>query len=308
MVEGALVVLARFQGDDRPAVGQGEDARLLAVEPFLKDQAVAGLAVDPPDHDLINRVERLAQVVADVDAFPGREAVGLEDHAEGPSQDVVAGLARRIEDPALTALLQFDLHARPELLARVHDPVDGFEGLGGGAAVQGVAEGRSPFGADDEGDLAREDVVLGVGGRSEDPVVGGRDSGLAHQLLGEDLAPFQFGGVAAGAEDPQPLALEGVDDPAGERVFRADDRQADSFALGELDQGPEVAGFDRDVVGVEGRPGVPRRAVDRVDAGRLLEFPAKGVFPPPLADDEDFQRGEPPIDASTSSGLPSFLF
>ena len=99
VVVGPLVVLARLERDDRPAVGQGEDARLLAVEPFLDDQAVAGLAVDPPDHDLVDGVERLAEVVADVDPLAGGQAVGLEDHAERAAEDIVAAPRRPCRRP-----------------------------------------------------------------------------------------------------------------------------------------------------------------------------------------------------------------
>ena len=123
----------------------------------------------PPDHDLVDRLERLAEVVADVDPLARGQAVGLEDHAERAAEDVVARLGRRVEDPALAPLLELDLDARPELLARVHDPVDRLEGLGGGPAEQGVPQRRTPLRADDQRDLAREDVVLGVGGRAEDP-------------------------------------------------------------------------------------------------------------------------------------------
>ena len=75
-------------------------------------QAVAGLAEDPADHDLVDRVERLAEVVADVDALAGGQAVGLEDHAERAAEDVVAGLGGGVEDAALASLLDLDLDAR----------------------------------------------------------------------------------------------------------------------------------------------------------------------------------------------------
>ncbi len=134
--------------------------------------------------------------------------------------------------------------------------------------------------------------MLGVGRRAEDPVVGRRDARLAHQLLGEDLAPLQLGGIAAGAEDPQALALEGIDDPVDQRLLGADDGQSHPLALGELDQGAGVAHLLGDVVRVERRARVAGGAVDRPDPRRLLQFPAEGVLPPSFAYHEDFQRGD----------------
>ena len=115
----------------------------VAVEPLLDDQAVAGLAEDPPDHDLVDALEGLAEVVADEDALAGGQAVGLEHQAQRAAQDEVARLGGRAEDALLAALLDLDLHARAEHLARVHDPVDGLERLGrrsGSGACGGSVE------------------------------------------------------------------------------------------------------------------------------------------------------------------------
>ena len=293
MIEGALVILARFQGDDRAAVGEGQHAGFLAVEPLFDDQAIAGLAEDAADHDLVDGIQGLAEVVANVDPLAGGQAVGLEDHPHGAAQDEVAGLGGRVEDAFLAALFDLDLHPRAEHLARVHDPIDGVERLAGGPAVQCVADRRAAPRADDQGDLARQHVMLGVGPRAEDPIVGRGDGRLPHQLLGEKLAPLELGGFLSRAEDPQALALKDVDDPLGQRLLRADNRQADSLALGELEQAPVIARLDRHVLRVERRSGVARRANDRRHAGRFLQFPAKSVLTPPLADHQDFQHALP---------------
>ena len=155
VVVGAFVILAGLQGDDRPAIGEGQDAGLLAVELLLDDEAVAGLAEDAPDHDLFDAVEGLAEVVADEDALAGGQAVGLEDQPKRPAQHEVAGLGGGAEDALLAAFFDLDLHARAEHLAGVHDPVDGLERLGGRAAMEGIADGRAAARADDQGDLAR---------------------------------------------------------------------------------------------------------------------------------------------------------
>ena len=242
----------------RPSVKR-QHAGFVAVEPLFDDQAIAGLAEDAADHDLVDRVQGLAEVVADVDPLAGGEAVGLEDHSHGPAQDEVAGLGGRAEDALFTAFFDLDLHARAEHFARVHDPIDGVERLAGGPAMQGVADRRAAPRADDQGDLARQDVMLGVGPRAEDPIVGRRDARLPHQLLGEELAPLELGRFFPRSEDPQALALKHVDDPLGQRLLGADDRQADALALGELEQAPVIARLDRHVLRVERRPGVARR-------------------------------------------------
>ena len=190
VVEGAFVVLAGFERDDRAAVGQGQHAGLLAVEPLLDDQAVAGLAEDAANHDLIDALDRLAEVVADVDTFAGGQSVGLQDQAQGASQHEVASLGGRIEYALLPALFNFDLNAGAHHLARVHDPVDRLERFAGRAAMQRMPDRRAAARADNQSDLARQDVMLGVGARAKDPVVGRRNARLPHQLLGEELAPF----------------------------------------------------------------------------------------------------------------------
>ena len=258
----------------RPSV-KCQHAGFLAVEPLFDDQAIAGLAEDAADHDLVDGIEGLAEVVADVDPLAGGQAVGLEDHAHGAAQHEVACLGGRVEDAFLTALFDLDLHARAEHLARVHDPVDGVERLAGGPAVQGVANRRAAARADDQRDLARQHVMLGVGPRAKDPVVGRGDGRLPHQLLGEELAPLELGGFLARPEDPQALALKDVDDPLGQRLFRADNRQADSLALGELEQAPVIARLDRHVLRVERRSGVARRAERPTSRGAIASISSK---------------------------------
>src|SRR5262249_15615245 len=78
-----------------------------------------------------------------------------------------------------------------------------------------------------------------------------------------------------------------------QRLLRPDHGQPDPFLLGELDQAPEVARLDGDVLHVEGGAGVTRGAEDRRDPRRLLQLPAKGVFPPPFSHHKDFQGTDP---------------
>ncbi len=106
--------------------------------------------------------------------------------------------------------------------------------------------------------------------------------GLTHQVLGEDLAPFQLGRFLPGAEDPQPLALEDVDDPLDQRLLRADDRQTDPFPLGELDQAPEVPRLDRHILDVQGGPRIPGAQKIAVTRRDCLSFQQRACSRPPL--------------------------
>ena len=218
------------------------------------------------------------------------------------AQDEVAGLGGRVEDALLAALFDLDLHARAEHLARVHDPIDGLERLAGGPAVQRVADRRAAARADDQRDLARQHVMLGVGRRAEDPVVGRGDARLPHQLLGEDLAPLQLGGFLPRAEDPQALALKDVDDPLGQRLLRADDRQADSLALGELEQAPVIARLDRHVLRVERRSGVARCAERPTSRVAIASVSSKGRAPA-LPCRSPGLSTRPPLIPKTTHGL-----
>ena len=94
VVEGPLVVLAGDQGHDRPAVGQGEDAGLLAVESLLDEEPVAGLAENASDHDLVDGLQGLAEGAADVNALARGQAVGLDHDPERTTEDEVAAPRR----------------------------------------------------------------------------------------------------------------------------------------------------------------------------------------------------------------------
>src|SRR5205814_661889 len=74
-------------------------------------------------------------------------------------------------------------------------------------------------------------IADGLGRFAKHLVVGRGDVGRAEQVLAEDLAAFQFGGGAAGAEDSQPGRLEGIDDAGGQRSFGADDVKPTLFSL-----------------------------------------------------------------------------
>jgi hypothetical protein len=131
--------------------------------------------------------------------------------------------------------------------------------------------------------------MFGIGGGAKDPVVSRGNSRLPHQVLGEDLGSLNLGSVFPGTENAQALALKNVNDPLGERLLRTHDGQSDTLAARELNQASLIASFDRDVLCVQCRAGIPRRTKNPSDAGRLREFPAQGVLAPSLADHQDFQ-------------------
>ena len=226
--------------------------------------------------------------------LPAARPSALSTRPSGRPRTWSRASAGRREHALLPALLDLDLDARAEHLARVHDPVDRLEGLGGGPAEEGVAERRAAVRADDQRDLAREHVMLGVGGRAEDAVIGRRDAGLPHQVLGEDLAPLQLGRVLARAEDLQPLALEGVDDPLGQRLLGPDDGQPDPLLAWRTGPGrgsrPARSATFCASRAVPALPGAQKTAGD---PRRLLELPAEGVLPPPFSHHEDFQGTDP---------------
>ena len=60
-VVGRLVILGRRQGDDRLAVGDRQHAGLLAVQPLLDHQPIAGVAEDPFAADLLDGLDGLAR-------------------------------------------------------------------------------------------------------------------------------------------------------------------------------------------------------------------------------------------------------
>ena len=66
------MVLGRLQGDDRAAVGNGHHARLLAVQPLLEHESVAGRAEDLLHGDLFDGPDRLVAIGADDDPLAGR--------------------------------------------------------------------------------------------------------------------------------------------------------------------------------------------------------------------------------------------
>jgi hypothetical protein len=121
----------------------------------------------------------------------------------------------------------------------------------------------------------------------EDAELGRRHIGVPHQLLREDLAPFDLRRQLRRTEDAHALGLEHIDDAAAERILGADDGQADVLLLGEAEQIIEIVDIDRHIDAVLRGAAIARRAENALHARRLRELPDQGVFAPAFTDDED---------------------
>ena len=67
-----------------------------------------------------------------------------------------------------------------------------------------------------------------------------------------------------------------------------------SFSLANLIRAGKVGRLDVDVFAVEIGAGVAGGHENAVRAGALRDFPGQGVFPPPVADDQDVHAACPP--------------
>ncbi len=129
--------------------------------------------------------------------------------------------------------------------------------------------------------------MTGGVGMIEDAKLGGGHVGMPHELLGEDLARLDLGGLAGWTEDTEPSGLKLIDDAQGQRLFRPDDGEADLFLLREAHETLDVVGFDGHIDAVSRCAGVAGRTKDPLDARRLSQLPDQGMFATALADDED---------------------
>ena len=115
--------------------------------------------------------------------------------------------------------------------ALLHDVVDGGLGLLERPADDDPLAGGQAVGLDHERRPGLADVGARRAGVGEGARGRGRDAVAAHELLGKALAALELGGGAAGAEDPQAVLREEVDDAGAERRLGTDDREADRLSL-----------------------------------------------------------------------------
>ncbi len=77
-IVGALVILCGRQGHDRAAVGNRQDTCLLAVEPFLDHDLIAGVAELLVAADALDGLDRLGPGGADENAFARGQPGGFD--------------------------------------------------------------------------------------------------------------------------------------------------------------------------------------------------------------------------------------
>ena len=82
-----------------------------------------------------------------------------------------------------------------------------------------------------------------------------------HEVLGEGFTRLEPGGSAAGAHDPEPAALEVIDEAVCERSLWTNYRQIDCLRLGQRYQRSTVCNGNGNALGEVGNPSVPRSAV-----------------------------------------------
>ena len=151
---------------------------------------------------------------------------------------------------SLEVLLDEHPPARLAELPVHHDRFDDLLGLVRAGADNDSLAGGQPLGLDDQ----RKEELAGLQDahrlgrrlghlepRRGDPVP-------VHELLGEDLAPLELGGLLVGAEDAESAALEFVDDAEGQRQLRPDDGQVYAVFGGEAGQPLDIRFLDRDVL------------------------------------------------------------
>ncbi len=169
------MILGRRQGDDRAAVGDGQHAGFLAVEPLFDDELIAGVAEFLVASDPPHGFDGFGSARADEHAFAGGQSVGL-DHdrhvlAVGEISGGVIGVAKDVivagRDVGVAQQVLAEDLAPFQLGGRLVGTEDAQ--LGGLKGVDQAAD-QGHFRADD-GQL---DVVL-LGELDEPRDVGGRN-------------------------------------------------------------------------------------------------------------------------------------
>jgi hypothetical protein len=147
--------------------------------------------------------------------------------------------------------------------------------------------GRQPVGLDDVRRRRRREVRGAPVGVVEHLGRGGRDTGLAHHLLGEALAALQARRRCRRTEAGAARGAQGVGDAGDQGHLRADDDQVCPDVLGQGHDRVGVGHVDRPLLGERDRAGVAGRADERRDGGVARQRPQQGVLARTGAEHED---------------------
>ena len=176
-----------------------------------------------------------------------------------------------------------------ELLVRHHLPGGGLGLVHGGGHHHPLAQGQ-PVRLDHDGRA----LFLNIGQRlvqfGKGFIPGGRDVVFLHQFLGKRLAGLDDGGVGPGAEGGYARPLQGVHHPQGQGVVRGHHHKVHGVVLRPLHHAVHVGGLHIHALGGLGNAPVARGAEQFGDLGRLLQFPADGVFPAARPNNQNSHR------------------
>ena len=128
-------------------------------------------------------------------------------------------------------------------------------------------------------------VFQGLFRVSEDLVGRGGNAVFLHQVLGEDLAALDDGGVRAGTEAGDALLFQRVHTAQHQRIVRCDNSVIDLRAAGESDDAFDVRRLHVDADSVRRDTAVARQGVDRLHGGILLQFFDDRMLAAATADD-----------------------
>ena len=108
-----------------------------------------------------------------------------------------------------------------------------------------------------------------------------------HQVLGEDLAALDHGGVFPGAKAGDPGFGEGVHGAQHQRVVRRHHGEVDTVGLGEVHLGGDVLGADGHENRIALHAGVAGEGINRIHPRATFEGADDGMFAASAADDHE---------------------
>jgi hypothetical protein len=139
----------------------------------------------------------------------------------------------------------------------------------------------------------RAGVALRVLGIVEPPVGGGGNPVFGAEILDEPLGGFEPRARRRRAERFDPGLFQPVRETGGQRRFRADDGEIDSFLPCERHQRVQRHRIDGDAFGLPRDAGIARRAIELRHQGARAERPGQRMLASARADEKNVQGGSP---------------